>query len=205
MNDHPLGDLTGDTAVPVAPTITDLPSIADTILNLDKFLSGDVRRAEKTSTFCIRPDLEADIDALEHELETLTDSMGRPRAVIDQAVGDASRSAHTVALEIEEKRREYAAAMRSIRWRAMDEDAWAAFQTEWKKAFDEQDFPPEFWEDLLSRTAVAPMFTVAQVREFRSRVGHAIYSDVANTAFRANNASGVSIPKSLLSSVVLRG
>jgi hypothetical protein len=66
-------------AEPAAPAI-DPPvvSIVDTILQLDAYMSGDVRRAEKTARFCSKPWLEADIDELVFELQGLVDELGNP-------------------------------------------------------------------------------------------------------------------------------
>jgi hypothetical protein len=75
----PLG--TPNPAPGEAPPIEPPPvSIIDTILQLDDYLSGDVRRAEKTARFCSKPWLEADIDELLFELEGLTDAQGNPIA-----------------------------------------------------------------------------------------------------------------------------
>ena len=204
--DHPLGHISDDIIVSNGtPDLDASKSIVDTILDLDDFLSGDVRRAEKTARFCTRPDLEADIETLNAELDALTDSQGRPLPVIDRAVGDSSRSAHLVASEIAEKQREYAAAMVSVRFRQIDEDEWTAFLERHKKALEDGvPYPPVVYEDLIARTAVAPKFSVEQVRAFRAKVGHPVFQELAGVAWAVNTQSGVSIPKSLLSSGVLR-
>jgi hypothetical protein len=51
---------------------------------------------------------------------------------------------------------------------------------------------------------VAPRMTVEQVRALRKRVGRPVYDTLFNTAWAVNTRSGVSVPKSLLSSAVLR-
>lgn len=205
MNDHPLGDL-DEINNGLGETIgTAAKSIVDTILNLDEFLSGDVRRAETTARFCTRPELEAAMEDLNAELDSLTDSQGRPLPVVDEDLAGGGRSALVVASEIKTLQQEYAAAMRSVRMRAMGEDDWTAFQARHKKAIEEGvPYPLEFWEDLIVRSAAAPKFTAETLRDFRSKVGHAVFDEMANKAYRVNTMSGVSIPKSFLSSAVLR-
>lgn len=207
MNDHPLGD-TDVIRNGLGETITPAPSaasIVDTILDLDQLLSSDVRLAEKSYRFSIRPDLEAEIEDRHAELDGLTDSQGRPLPILDQAVGDGGRSAHVVASEIQELQVEYAASMRSGRVRQMDEDDWTAFQTRHKKALGEPPpYPAEFYEDLIVRSAVAPRFTVEKLQAFRKKVGHPAFNEIASAAWQVNTNSGVSVPKSLLSSGVLR-
>lgn len=218
---HPLGDLTGSIdGDPSGYTNGEQPqgagaaSIVDDVLNLDSFLAGDVRRAEKTARFCTRPELEARIEELHAELETLTDNQGRPLPVIDQSVGDGERSALVVASEVAAVQREYAAALATVRLRAMDEDDWSAFQARHKKTLNEGElpYPPEFYEDLISCSE--PLITFPggkpekvsreRIPQLRKALGHTAYNEIAQTAWNVNTSSGVSIPKSPLSSAVLR-
>lgn len=225
MNDsHPLGDITGDTVditdgtgqvVRTDPAQPDASSIVDTLLDLDALLSADVRRAEKTFRFCTRPDLEAKMEDLQAELESLVDINGRPKKSVDASMADGSRSATQVSLDIEALEDEYAAAMRVGRVTQMDEDDWAAFTTQWKSVLsDMPPYPPTFYEALIVRSKAALVvdgsgrlgspFTVEQVRTFRKKFGHPAFNAISDAAWRVNNESGVSVPKSALSSAVLR-
>jgi hypothetical protein len=95
--------------------------------------------------------------------------------------------------------------MRSVRMRQMDEDDWTAFQATHKSVLnDGPPYPAAFYEDLIVKTAVAPKFTVAKLQSFRKKVGHPAFNELAQTAWAVNTASGVSVPKSPLSSAVLR-
>lgn len=213
MTEHPLGDsvtiknglgevLAEHNAPPPAVTF---PSIADTILNLDELLSSDVRLAEKSARFCTKPDLEAKIEDLHAELDGLTDSQGRPLAPVDQSIADGGRSAQVVALEIDELQKEYAAAMRTVRLRQMDEDDWTAFMERHKAVLTElPPYPPDLYEDLIVRSAVAPRLSVEDLRKLRKKIGHPAFNEIADAAWRVNTSSGVSVPKSSLSSAVLR-
>lgn len=203
MSEHPFGnpDEQHHNGVDI-----DHGSIVDTVLKLDEFLSGEVRRAEKSAAFYTRPDLEATIEDLHAELNALLDSNGRPLRPVDQDLADGARSAAVVQQELRDVQAEYAASRRTVRMRAMDEDEWAAFQGRHRAVFSEGllPYPPEFWEDLIVRSASAPRFTPEQLREFRAKVGHAVYDELASTAWAVNTSSGVSIPKSSLSSAALR-
>jgi hypothetical protein len=83
-------------ATPPAEPVLDI--IVDTILDLDGLLSADVRRAEKTARFCSKPWLEADIDELVFELESLTDNDGIPLPAGEHAIGEQVRTPEQVAL-----------------------------------------------------------------------------------------------------------
>lgn len=204
MTTTPFGDPSlGDDTAP-APALRE-PSIVDTILELDAFLSAEVRLAEKTARFCTRPDIEADIDALELELEQLVDANGKPRDN-DPALGEG-RTAYDVAAEIQERRHEYAAAMRSVRMRQMDDTTWQAFRDKHSAAFgDDVDLPARrvMYDDLLVASAAAPKLTHAKLEQLRGRVGSPQIDELVNTAWHVNTQSGVSVPKSLISSAVLR-
>jgi hypothetical protein len=200
MNDQPLGDPTG----PTPAVDIELPSIVDTILNLDEFLSGDIRRAEKTARICTRPDLEADIDDLEAELAGLVDDRGNPLTV-EESLGEGNgRTAQTVALEIRDKQREMAASMRSIRLRQLPEDKWAVFHEKHLKDLGDDGVTNAAWDELIVACAIAPTITPEQLKQMRERLGHPAIDVIATKAWNVNTKAGVSIPKSLTSSVVLK-
>lgn len=154
------------------------------------------------------------MEDLQAELETKVDSNGRPKTKVDADMADGSRSAHQVSLDIEALEGEYAAAMRSGRVQQMDEDDWTAFTTQWKSVLqDMPPYPPAFYEALIVRSKAALVidggklgapFTVEQVRTFRKKFGHPAFNAIAQAAWAVNNESGVSVPKSSLSSAVLR-
>jgi hypothetical protein len=223
MNDHPLG-VPDDTTVltngagDVLRTDPGIGSVVDNLLSLDALLSADVRRAEKTFRFCTRPDLEADMEDTQAQLEALVDSDGRPRKSVDAALAsddDDSRSAEQLSLDMRRLEREYAAAMAVGRVYQMDEDDWTAFTTQWKSVLAENPpYPATFYEALIVRSKarltdpktgeVGDVFTVEELRTLRKKVGHPAFNGIAQAAWAANTESGVSVPKSSLSSAVLR-
>lgn len=188
-----------------------LPSIVDTILDLDEFLSGDVRRAEKTARFATRPDLEADIDELEYQLAALVDAQGRVvnGKEIDPSVGGGAtdRRAQDLAERIQELQAEYAASFRSVRLRQIPDDDWRAFEHKHREGLGkagQETVPKRVWDELIVKSAIAPAFTQAQLDKLRKKVGSPALTDIEQKAWDVNTKSGVNIPKSLLSSRVLR-
>lgn len=184
------------------------PSIVDTILNLDEFLSGEIRLAEKTARFCITPDLEAVIDELDQQLALLVDNQGKTLSGTDQALGDTGAGhAYGIAEELHAKRQEYAAAMRSVRMRQLPDDQWQAFRDEHREAFATSEMTPErkvMLDQLLVRSAHAPAISPEQLKQLRSRVGAAVIDELIQAAWQVNISSGVSVPKSRLSLAVLK-
>jgi hypothetical protein len=205
---HPLGDIQNVTGLPTKTNGTGVDvhgSIVDQVLDLDDFLASDIRLALKQASFYTRPDLEAQIEERNAELDALTDSQGRPLPVLDRAVGDGARSAAVVAQEVADLQAEYAASRRVIVMQQLDEDEWAEFQTKWKAAVAEDPpYPPDFYVDLISRCAIRPPLPADKIPAFRKRVGAPAFDVIWQTAWQLNTQSGVSIPKSLLSSTVLR-
>lgn len=182
----------------------DAKSIVDNILDLDDFLAKDVRRALKQAAWFTRPELEADIEQLNSELDQLTDGQGRPLPEIDATL-ERGRNARVVAMELQAVQKAYAASRRVILMQQIDEDDWTEFQNRWKEALDgEPPYPAEFYEDLISRSAHKPKITPEQVAQLRKKVGRAVWDEIWKAAWQVNTMSGVSIPKSWISSSVLR-
>lgn len=197
-NGHPLG--TPNSPAAAAATIPAPPqvSIIDTILNLDEYLSGDVRRAEKISRFAGKPWLEADIDQLVFELQNLVDSDGTALA------GQEVRAVE-VATQIQTKQAEYGAAFVYVRMGQMSSEDWKAFTDTWKDTIGRSGpRPNSFYDALIEGTAIDPKISRAQVEALRKKLGDPQMDVLASDAWEVNANSGVSIPKSQLSSLVLR-
>lgn len=201
-SEHPLG-----TPTPAPGAAIDPPpvSIIDTILQLDDFLSADVRRAEKTARFCAKPWLEADIEELIYELDGLTDAQGNPLSTPEASLGDQARTAVQVAMEIQTLQAEYGAAFVSVRMGQLPSDEWQAFRATWRQVLDKgAPYPSEFYDALIEASALRPKITAAQAAKLRSKLGDPQMDVLAKAAWDVNTESGVSIPKSPLSSAVLR-
>jgi hypothetical protein len=195
------------TAPPTPAPLPEPPavSIIDTILQLDDYLSGDVRRAEKTARFCSKPWLEADIDQLVFELDSLTDSQGNALPAGEVAVGEQVRTAEQVAVEIQTLQAEYGAAFVSVRMGQLPSDKWQEFRTTWRTVMDKgAPYPNEFYDALIGVSAKTPAISAEQSAKLRTVLGDPQMDVLANAAWEVNTNSGVSIPKSPLSSLVLR-
>lgn len=188
---HPLGN--PDTAPPVPAA-----SIVDTILDLDELLSADVRRAEKTARFCTKPWLEADIEALEYELEALLDENGN-------VLEGQEESAEALARQIQDLRVEYGQAFRSVRMGQLASDKWNEFKAKHRATLDKgSPFPNSFYDELIAASALRPVMPIEKVRELRTVLGDPQMDELSVKAWQVNAESGVSIPKSPISSHVLR-
>lgn len=178
-------------------------SIVDAVLDLDDFLANDVRLALKEAAWYTRPDLEATIERLHAELDAITDGNGNPLPTVDADMGEA-RTPQVVALELQAVQREYAASRRVVLMQQLNEDDWTEFQARWKDVLNgEPPYPPAFYADLIARCAYKPRFTPEKVEEFRRKVGRPVMDELWRAAWEVNTRSGVSIPKSSLSSAVL--
>lgn len=189
-----------------APTV-DPPtvSIVDTILDLDELMSADVRRAERTARFCTKPWLEAEIDELLYELEQVTDGQGNPLPAPESAVGEQLRTAQVVALEIQTLQAEMGAAFRSVRMGQLPSDDWQEFRAKWRQVLDKgAPYPNDFYDDLIGEASLRPKITPEQSAVLRTKLGDPQMDELASKAWAVNTESGVSIPKSPLSSHVLR-
>jgi hypothetical protein len=201
--EHPLG--TPNPASGDAPLDPPAVSIIDTILQLDDYLSADVRRAEKTARFCTKPWLEADIDELAYELDSLTDATGNPLPRGETALGEQARTAEQVALEIQTLQAEYGAAFVSVRMGQLASDEWQAFRAKWREVIEgPPPYSNEFYDALIEASALRPKITAAQAAGLRQKLGDPQMDELAQKAWDVNTKSGVSIPKSPLSSHVLR-
>lgn len=199
----PFGNPDGDQPVEMPE-----PSIIDTILDLDAMMSADVRRAEKSARFSTKPWLEADIEESDYKLDGLTDGTGRPLDEGEEkAVGGGGLAVRDTAVQTRKKQLEYAASFRTVRVQAMDPDDWDAFQEKHKAGIDADAASTERTEMLIqlaAACAIRPKMTIDQVKRLRTAYGHPAFSEVAMAAWNVNTQSGVNIPKSQLSSVVLR-
>ena len=91
--------------------------------------------------------------------------------------------------------------------RQLTDDDWVAFKVEHANAFTTTEATTErkkMLEQLLVRSAAAPKFTIEQLAAFRKMVGSPQVDELIEVAWIVNTQSGVSIPKSPLSSAVLR-
>lgn len=181
-------------------------SIVDTILDLDEFLAGDVRLAERTAYFTTKPQLEAEIDELEGQLAELVDEHGRPTDQGDVSIADGEHPAVKLANEIEAKRAELHKSRRGVRVRQLPSTEWAAFKEKHKKplADPEHERRQAMWDELIVACAIRPTFTPEKLKKLRTMVGDPQVAEIELACWQACTSSGVSVPKSPASSLVLK-
>ena len=181
-------------------------SIISTILDLDELMSAEVKRAERMVPIYLRPDLEAQIDTNEAEHIELVGPDGEVPTSVDASLADTdSVRAFELAELIQATRREYAASARNIRLRQLPSDDWEAFREKHQKTLEAgAPFPSGMWNELIAASAAQPPLGLDQVVALRSKLGAPTMDFLANASFELNTRSGVSVPKSPLSSLVLK-
>lgn len=195
-------DLNGTSlADSVESAVTGKPNLVDQVLDLDAFLSGEAPLPEKSASFLTRPDLEADCDVLEDELNSLVDSQGNPLQPGGDDLAGQARTAAVVLDELRTKRLELGASRRSVRFRAMPSTEWSAWRKA-KKLDEGGPIRPEHFADLIVRCAIRPTFTPESLAQFRAKAGSAAWDALAAAALVVNRDSGEVLPKSPLASAV---
>ncbi|MCZ4497888.1 MAG: hypothetical protein JWQ74_441 [Marmoricola sp.] len=190
-----------DTSTP--QTLTDT-SIVDTVLDLDEALSGDVRRAERTARFCIKPWLQGDLDELEAELADLVDDRGQPLEKPGDAPLAGGRDYLAVMAEYRAKQEEFVAAMRTVRVQAMEPTAWEAFKAKWAKQIDAEKMSAAMRKEIVTECAIRPTISLAKYDALMEAFGEASMAAIGRQAWAACDHTGVDVPKSRVFSAVQR-
>lgn len=189
------------------PAVADFSPV-DTLLKLDDLASGDVRRAEGLARFATRPDLEADIELLEDELRPLVDEQGRPLVPAGEQsmAGETGRTAEAVNAELRALQAAYAASFKSIRLRQLNGDDWDAFKIKWRDVIEGDDDKKRnhMLDVLVIECAISLKLDETSWANFRQQFGGVATEIVRGKAWSINTQSGVSVPKSSLSSLVQR-
>lgn len=193
MNDQTLAGDTTPAPRPAAPSLA--VAAVETVLDVDEIMT-QARLVERTARICLRGDLQAELDDIMDELANLVDADGNILSEGDQALADQSR-----ANELLERRHnvlaDMAGAMRTIRFRAMPDDTWRAWEKAHQDASGQYKDVDEANADLIATTAIAPKLTLEQVKQMRSKLGPTQIGTLANKAFEACTSGGVDVPKSL--------
>jgi hypothetical protein len=110
-----------------------------------------------------------------------------------------------VALEIQTLQAEMGAAFVSVRMAQLPSDKWQEFRAKWREALDKgAPYPNEFLDALIEVSAKTPTISAEQAAGLRKQLGDPQMDVLSQAAWVVNTESGVSIPKSPLSSHVLR-
>lgn len=195
--DQTLGGSTGP-EVPAAlgnpgGTVERTPQL-ETILTLDEIMSS-ARLVERTARICLRGDLEAEYNETLEELAGLVDADGNVISDGDQALGDANR-ADQLAERARELRTEMKAATRRVRFRAMPDDEWRAWDKAQRGSDGKIKDQDAYNNEIIARCAIEPTMTVDDVKRLRSKLGPTQLVALANAAFFACTTGGLDVPKS---------
>jgi hypothetical protein len=88
---------------------------------------------------------------------------------------------------------------------AAAQDDWQEFRAKWREVLDKgAPYPNEFYDALIGVSAKTPAITAEKAAQLRTKLGDPQMDALAKAAWDVNTNSGVSIPKSPLSSHVLR-
>lgn len=156
-----------------------------------------VRRPERTAVLYLRGDLLAEHDAIIAELSLLVDARGEVLDDGEASIGEESKAARAERLAARDREllRDLAASAWPVRFRGMASDEWAKFHKAHFPKGDKSDVT-DFNNLLIAETAIAPTFTVNQVKSARKSFGAKQITELANKAWEACNAGGVDVPKS---------
>lgn len=171
-------------------------AVLEQILDIEAALSS-ARRAERTAKICLRADLEAELYDVLSELSTLVDPEGNVLDAGESSLGDASPAvrAQTLSERAQALQADMAGATKVVRFRAMDSDAWDAFEKEHRTADGKAKDMRDYSTKLVAATAIAPLMTEAQVDALRKKLGSRQINELSNAAYAACTQGGVDVPK----------
>lgn len=197
MTDSPFGNPDGPEADAIAShDPVDHRPLASGLLSVQDVLAA-ARLPERTATICVRPDLQAEHDAIAAEMATLVSADGELLVEDDEASMGAQTNAAR-ARELADRDRQVLDEMRANLWhvrlRAMDADEWPEFKKTMPKGKDAD--VSTFRAKLIARCAIEPPITVEDVAALRKKFGSAQINKISNRAYEACEQDGVDVPKS---------
>lgn len=194
--DQTLGGGSGPTSGDPSPFVKAPAPITphvETVLDLDEVMS-QARRVERTAHICLRSDLTAELEDLVEQLGNLVDADGNVVATGDQALSDAGDAA-ALNERIQAVQAEMAKSMRTIRFRAMADDAWQPFDKRHRDTNGDIRDTELYYNELIAACAIAPTMTVDQVKALRGSLGPTQIIEMGNAAYIACSTGGVDVPK----------
>jgi hypothetical protein len=161
------------------------------ILDIDEILAT-AALPEKVAYFTVAPALEAELDVLVAELDTLVDHLGRARAETPEDV----RPVGDVVADIESVRGRLLESRRSVRMRGLSAEGWDEFMKRHRTAVDGgvATSPPVAGE-LISLCAVEPEMSAEQVAGLWKALGPSQMKVLVDTAFHLHLSSPVDMPR----------
>lgn len=166
----------------------------DSVLDLDELMSAG-RRAERTARFCIDGAAYARLLEIDEEIEALDRQPGYADPDDEPMAGD---ELSRLVAERREVLPTVQAAMRTVRVRALPDEEWRALL----RRYDHDKSPQKalsndrFWDEMVTKCAIAPTLDAAAVAKLRSTLALAQLDQLHGACWQANTADGVDIPKS---------
>lgn len=193
MTEHPLGYEPDDTTPEAPDTAMRGPGLP---LSIDDILAS-ARRVERVATICLRADLVAEYEDALAELAGLVNDKGELVVDPEATVGEKSAAARAQELDshIGGLRTQMREAAWSVRFRAMDSDAWSVFTKQYLPKGDDADVT-DFENRLVAAVAIEPTLTIRDVAKLRKALAPAQITKLVNTAWGACTTGGIDIPKS---------
>lgn len=190
--DHSLAEIEPTKPIRVSP------EVVETILDLDEVLSS-AKLIERTATICLSGDLVAEYESVMTELGTLIDANGQVLGNSGEQELYSARAARAQALNdrAEELLEGQRAAQRTIRFRGMDEDTFAAFEKTHRFDNGQPKEPRKYVNLLIATCAIAPTLTEAEVAKMRKALVRPQVNLLFETAYEACTVGGLDVPKSL--------
>lgn len=202
MNDQSLTDTTDDPTGADSATMPGLPGLADTavetLLTFEEVLA-QAKLVERTARICVRGDLVDIHDELLEELAALVDADGNVMSEGEAALADQQR-ATDLNEQLADVRRQMAGAMMAVKFRAMPEDEWEAWDKAMRGANGEPKNLRDYTNQLISKCAVEfggqpRTLTVADVEKLRKTLTSNQVRELYGKAHSANTAGGLDVPK----------
>lgn len=197
MNDHPLGDIHGDSQDHSEHDLGAHQPISSGLLTVEDVLAS-ARLVERTASICLRADLTAEHDRVLSELGTLVTPSGEILGDDEEAGMDAQSNAsraRELADRLQVLKREMRASMWHVRFQAMASDEWTTFKKLWWPKGKDPDMT-EFRTKIVAACAVEPPITEDQMKQLRKKLTSSQIVTLSDTAFDACTAGGLDVPKS---------
>ncbi|SEN86616.1 hypothetical protein [Nonomuraea pusilla] len=159
---------------------------------------GQMRLPERVYPLCVRPDLQAEWEQAEAELEAAQRSTGDSLAGVSTAVKSAAKKVQQLEAEMAEH-------TIPITLRALTHKAWSDLVAAHPPREDSEDGSwnaETFGPALLAACAAAPAIDVEKANALVDRMTMGQWNDLQRVLFNLN-ASGVDVPKSWRASAVL--
>lgn len=202
MNDQSIAETTDDATAPDSGSVVGLPGLADTavetLLTFEEVLQ-QAKLVERTARICVRGDLVDAHDQTLEELAELVDADGNVLSEGEQALTDQTRATE-LSDRLARLRAEMAGAMMQVKFRAMPDDEWEAWDKSMRGSNGEPKDLRDYTNRLIAKCAVefggrARTLSVDEVVTLRKTLTANQVRELYGKAYSANTAGGLDVPK----------